>query len=137
MVLAGTDSSWTILLPGFLVASVGTGLFNPAVTAVALGSAPIGQSGLAAGVNDTFRQAGLAIGVAALGALVPAEEALGGGSPAQYVAGMHDALWAAAAVALAGSIAAGVLIRGARPDAAQPVQDTDPVVEAERVLQPA
>ena len=51
--------------------AVGTGLFNPAVTAVALGSAPPEQSGLAAGVNDTFRQAGIAVGIAALGALSP------------------------------------------------------------------
>ena len=58
---------------------IGTGLFNPAVSAVALGSVPPEQSGLAAGVNDTFRQAGIAVGVAALGALVPAEAALGGG----------------------------------------------------------
>ena len=40
------------------------------------------QSGVAAGVHDTFRQAGIAVGVAALGALIPAEDALGGGSAA-------------------------------------------------------
>ena len=61
------------LLPGMLVALIGTGLFNPAVTNVALSSVPIEQSGVAAGVNDTFRQAGIAVGVAALGALIPAE----------------------------------------------------------------
>ena len=32
-----SDSSWTALLPGLLVAMIGTGLFNPAVSAVALG----------------------------------------------------------------------------------------------------
>ncbi|HKE16557.1 MAG TPA: MFS transporter, partial [Kofleriaceae bacterium] len=63
MALAQADSSWTILLPGMLLAAVGTGLFNPSVIAVALGSVPIEQSGLAAGVNDTFRQAGIAVGV--------------------------------------------------------------------------
>ena len=66
-------------MPGLLVACIGTGLFNPALTNVALGSVPVEQSGLAAGVNDTFRQAGIAVGVAALGALIPAEAALGGG----------------------------------------------------------
>jgi predicted MFS family arabinose efflux permease len=115
MTIAGEDSSWAMLMPGFLVAAVGTGLFNPAVTAVALGSAPLEQSGLAAGVNDTFRQAGIAVGVAALGALVPAEAAFGGGSPAEFVSGLHDALWVGGAVALAGAVAAAVLIRGARP----------------------
>src|SRR3954468_20660216 len=75
----GVHSSWLALEPGFLVASIGTGIFNPAVSQVALGSAPQHMSGLAAGVNDTFRQAGIAVGVAAFGAMVPATGALGGG----------------------------------------------------------
>jgi EmrB/QacA subfamily drug resistance transporter len=114
MVMAETGSSWTAILPGVLVACVGTGLFNPAVTAVALGSVPVHQSGLAAGVNDTFRQAGIAIGVAGLGALVPAEAAFSGGQAAVYVAGLHDALWVGAVVAAAGAVAAGLLIRSDR-----------------------
>ena len=130
MTLAGTDSSWPILMPGFLTAAFGTGLFNPAVTAVALGSAPIEQSGLAAGVNDTFRQAGIAIGVAGLGALVPAQAALGGGSPAEYVAGLHDAMWVGAALAMAGAIAAAVLIRGVRAAEAPAVDVPDAALAA-------
>jgi len=117
MVMADETSSWTALLPGVLVASVGTGLFNPALTAVALNSVPAAQSGLAAGANDTFRQAGIAIGVAALGALVPAQAAFAGGQGATYVAGLHDALWVGAVVALAGAVAAGLLIRSDRAGA--------------------
>ena len=97
-----------------LVALIGTGLFNPSVIAVALGSVPAEQSGLAAGVNDTFRQAGIAVGVAALGALVPAGAALGEGSPQAYVDGLHDALLAGAGVALAAAVATALLIRGHR-----------------------
>jgi EmrB/QacA subfamily drug resistance transporter len=108
--LAGVESAWTIILPGEIVALVGTGLFNPALSAVALGTVPPEQSGVAAGVNDTFRQAGIAVGVAALGALIPAEAALGGGSATAYVDGMHDALWAGAALAAAGAVAAWFLI---------------------------
>ena len=48
--------------------------------------------------NDTFRQAGIAVGVAALGALIPAEAMLGGGSPLAFVDGLHDALWVSAVV---------------------------------------
>jgi EmrB/QacA subfamily drug resistance transporter len=114
MVLAAVDSNWTIVLPGEILALIGTGLFNPALTAVALGSAPAEQSGLAAGVNDTFRQAGIAIGVAGLGALIPAAGALGGGSPVEYVDGLRNALWAGAALAAAGAVAAAVLIRDRR-----------------------
>lgn len=111
------DSSWVALLPGFIVSMIGVGMFNPAVSNVALSSVPAEQSGLAAGVNDTFRQAGIAVGVAALGALVPAEAALGGGSPTAYVDGLSDALLAGAGLAVAGAAAAAVLIgrRAGRP----------------------
>jgi EmrB/QacA subfamily drug resistance transporter len=109
--LAGPESSWTALLPGLLVAGVGTGLFNPALTAVALGSAPVEQSGLAAGTNDTFRQAGIAIGVAGLGALVPAGAAFDPTRHGEYVDGLHEALWVGAGVAAVGAVAAAMLIR--------------------------
>jgi EmrB/QacA subfamily drug resistance transporter len=108
--LAGATSTWWIVVPGELVALIGTGLFNPAVTNVALSSVPVEQSGVAAGVNDTFRQAGIAVGVAALGALVPAEHALGGGSAVEYVNGLHDALWVGGGLAAVGALAAGLLI---------------------------
>jgi EmrB/QacA subfamily drug resistance transporter len=104
------DSSWTALLPGFLVASVGTGIFNPAVSAVALGSAPQHMSGLAAGVNDTFRQAGIAVGVAAFGALVPSDAGLGAGSPQAYVDGLHTALLAGAVLAGVGAVVSARLL---------------------------
>jgi EmrB/QacA subfamily drug resistance transporter len=108
--LADVDSSWTIVLPGELIALIGTGLFNPAVSAVALGSVPVEQSGVAAGVNDTFRQAGIAVGVAALGALIPAEGVFGGGGSAAYVDGLRDALLVGAALAAVGAVAAWRLI---------------------------
>jgi hypothetical protein len=104
------DSSWTALLPGLLVASVGTGIFNPAVSAVALGSAPQHMSGLAAGVNDTFRQAGIAVGVAAFGAMVPSSAGLGAGDPVAYVDGLHTALLAGAVLAAAGALVSARLL---------------------------
>jgi EmrB/QacA subfamily drug resistance transporter len=107
---AAVDSSWTVFLPGVMLACIGTGLFNPALSNVALGSVPVDQSGLAAGVNDTFRQAGIAVGVAALGALVPAEAAFGTGSPQAYVDGLQDALFVCAALCAAGAVASWVLI---------------------------
>ena len=64
-----TDSSWTALLPGFIVAGLGVGLLNPVIGDVALSVVPKEQSGMAAGINDTFRQVGIAVGVAAWGAV--------------------------------------------------------------------
>ena len=103
------DSAWTAILPGHILAAIGTGVLNPSISAAALGSVPERQSGLAAGVNDTFRQAGIAVGVAALGALVPAGAALGG-DPQAYVDGLHTALWVSAATAGIGAVAAAALI---------------------------
>jgi EmrB/QacA subfamily drug resistance transporter len=63
------DSGWGALLPGFLVAGIGVGLLNPVVADVALSVVPTERSGMAAGINDTFRQVGVAVGVAAWGAI--------------------------------------------------------------------
>ena len=124
MLIVGVDSSWTAILPGLLLASVGTGLFNPTGSALALNALPDQQSGLAAGANDTFRQTGVAVGIAALGTLVPASAALGG-NPQAYVNGLHHALIVSAAVALVGAVAtARLLIPGGLPAEAETVTET-------------
>lgn len=110
MLLAGARTSWTAVLPGVLVASIGTGLINPGLAAIAMGSLPDEQSGLAAGVNDAFRTGGTAVGIAAFGALVPAAAALGHGSPQAYVTGLHHALIVGAALAASGSVLCALLL---------------------------
>jgi len=110
MTFATENSSWTVILPGFLLASVGTGLFNPALAGVAMSSAPIEMSGLASGVNDTFRQGGIAVGVAALGALIPTTGVHL--HDAAYVDGMHTAFIVSAAVCAIGAVAGWRLIAG-------------------------
>jgi EmrB/QacA subfamily drug resistance transporter len=134
--LAGTDSSWPILMPGFIVASIGTGLFNPALTNVALSSAPQEASGVAAGVNDTARQAGIAVGVAALGALIPAEHAFGG-NPAEYVSGMHDALLAGGIVAAIGALAGWFLISSKYGAAAEAPAEEEKQAAPQATIRPA
>jgi EmrB/QacA subfamily drug resistance transporter len=109
MLMIGVDSAWTAILPGLLVTSIGTGLFNPTGSALALNALPDEQSGLAAGANDTFRQTGVAVGIAALGTLVPADAALGGNLQA-YVDGLHHALIASAVIAAAGAAATAWLL---------------------------
>jgi EmrB/QacA subfamily drug resistance transporter len=139
--LAEADSSWTVILPGLLIACVGTGLFNPALTNVALGSVPAEHSGVAAGVNDTYRQAGIAVGVAALGALIPAEHAFGGGDPEAYVNGFHDALIAGGVLAALGAVAAYCLISKSYGAAAEAPAETpaseQPAIVAKPVLEGA
>jgi hypothetical protein len=61
-------------------------------------------------VNDTFRQAGIAVGVAALGAMIPTA-ALAKGDVTSYVDGLHNALAVGAGLAAIGAVAAAYLLR--------------------------
>jgi hypothetical protein len=63
------SSGWTALLPGFIVSGAGLGLVNPALASTAIGVVPPQRSGMAAGINNTFRQVGTATGIAVLGAI--------------------------------------------------------------------
>lgn len=111
MTMAGVRSSWTVLLLGEVLAGVGTGVFNPAVAHVALASVSGRDNGLAAGVNDAFRQTGIAMGIAVLGVLIPARDALETGSASAYVHGLHTALIVGAVVCALGALASAVLLR--------------------------
>ena len=71
MLIAGVNAAdeWTGLLGGFIVAGAGIGLLNPVIADVAVSVVPKEQSGMASGINDTFRQVGVALGVAVWGAI--------------------------------------------------------------------
>jgi EmrB/QacA subfamily drug resistance transporter len=60
---------WTTLLPGFIVAGIGIGMTNPMIAETALAVVPAARAGMASGINSTFRQVGIATGVAGLGAV--------------------------------------------------------------------
>jgi len=60
---------WTHLIPGLTVAGVGIGLINPPLASTAVGVVEVRRSGMASGVNSTFRQVGIATGIAALGSI--------------------------------------------------------------------
>ena len=135
-----SDSGWTTLLAGMIVAGVGIGLANPAIGSTALGVVEPTRSGMASGFNNTCRLGGVTIGVAALGAifqsridaklaeLVPhvpsglaaSVAARGPDSlPAKvasaarqaFVAGLNEILLIGAATVLVGSLAVLALIR--------------------------
>jgi EmrB/QacA subfamily drug resistance transporter len=63
------DSGWTALLVGFLVAGVGIGITNPGIGQAAIAVVPVEKAGMGSGINTTFRQVGIATGVASLGAI--------------------------------------------------------------------
>ncbi len=61
------SSSWTHLLGGFVLAGIGSGLVNPPLASTAVGVVRPERSGMASGVNSTFRQVGIAAAIAAYG----------------------------------------------------------------------
>jgi predicted MFS family arabinose efflux permease len=71
LLMGGLDPTdeWTALLGGFVLAGAGVGLINPVIADVAVSVVPKEQSGMASGINDTFRQVGIAVGIAAWGAI--------------------------------------------------------------------
>lgn len=65
-------SSWTHLIPGFVVAGFGSGAVNPPLASTAIGVVTERQAGMASGVNSTFRQVGLATAIAVFGSVFTA-----------------------------------------------------------------
>lgn len=67
--LVDAGSAWTALLPAMVVMGVGMGIFNPPRATVSIGVAEPAKAGMAAGIGETFQQVGIAVGIAAFGAL--------------------------------------------------------------------
>jgi EmrB/QacA subfamily drug resistance transporter len=69
MTAVDASSAWTVLIPGFLLAGAGVGMINPPLASTAVGVVHYSRSGMASGINNTFRQVGIATGIAGLGAV--------------------------------------------------------------------
>jgi DHA2 family methylenomycin A resistance protein-like MFS transporter len=92
------DTPYAQLVPAFVLWGGGLGLLTPAVVAAAMGAVEPERSGLAAAVNNTARQAGGAIGIAAFGAL----------AAHGVLQGLHEAALIAAALYLVAAVATGL-----------------------------
>jgi EmrB/QacA subfamily drug resistance transporter len=125
-----THSGWTALLPGFLLAGIGIGMVNAPLAATAVSVVEPRRAGMASGVNNTFRQVGIATGIAALGAIFQStikSHLHGAGSAkavafgavhqggelarAAFIAGLDRILLIGAIVAFTGAVLALLLIR--------------------------
>jgi MFS family permease len=125
-----TSSGWTVLLAGFIVGGIGIGLVNPALATTAISTVPREQAGVGSGINATFRQVGIATGIAGLGAIfqhqVSAYVTAHGGaasgsqasqtgfsipSPAAFISGLNDILWVGTGLAAVGAVLTFALVR--------------------------
>lgn len=69
LTVVSPSSPWTALIPGFVLQGLGVGIANPPLAASAIGVVEPERGGMASGINSTFRQVGIATGVAAFGAI--------------------------------------------------------------------
>jgi hypothetical protein len=117
-----------------IIAGAGTGLVTVPLASTAVGVVDISRAGMASGINSTFRQIGLAAGIAVLGSVftarlntsAPGDPTSGLAARAAYTAALNDILVIGAAVALASAALSLVLIR--RRDfvpAPRPVQGSE------------
>ncbi|MFD8302907.1 MFS transporter [Streptomyces sp. NPDC059690] len=113
-------STASALVPGLVLLGVGTGLVAPGLAGAALAAVPQDRHGMAGGAVNTFRQLGLALGIAVYGTVLtsrmqdtlphgPAHALAGGGAAALGGAFSEHALRTAFAAGLnSGAGAAGV-----------------------------
>ena len=97
---SGAAAPYASLLPAMLAWGVGLALLTPAVVASAVAAVPPARAGLASGVNNTCRQAGGAIGIAAYGSIA------GPPASARFVAGFHVTAAVTAVLFLAAAVVA-------------------------------
>jgi hypothetical protein len=91
------DASWMRLLPGLVVAGVGSGIANAALGRLAVESVPPVRAGMGSGANNTARYLGGAAGVALVISLASA-----GGR--HLVAGWNTAAAVSAALCALGAL---------------------------------
>jgi EmrB/QacA subfamily drug resistance transporter len=115
LLMRGLDASsdWTHLIPGFLIAGLGSGLVNPPLASTAVGVVEPRFAGMASGINSTFRQVGIATSVAALGSILAGHTAgaTGVAERAGFVDGLNVLFLISGLLAIFGGICALVLIR--------------------------
>lgn len=134
MTVLDPGDSWTVALPGLVLCGLGFGLANPTVAAVTLAVAPADRAATATGMNSTFRQVGVATGVAALGAIfdhalgdVETGLALSAGPTslataevqAAYGVALDRVFLTGSAIAAAGALLAFLLVQGVGPTPAE------------------
>lgn len=108
------SSHWTALLPGMIVGGIAIGAISPSLATAMVSVLPVERSGMSAGVNNTFRQLGIAMGVAGLGAIFDARVQQGAGDLLGIVSGLDAVALASAVVALVAATIAWPLLRGHR-----------------------
>jgi EmrB/QacA subfamily drug resistance transporter len=111
----GLRSSFWHMVPGFMLGGIGMSFVMTPMSAAAMGAVPVAKSGVASGVLNTFRQVGVALGIAVMGAILAnraaAAAANGADRPHAFMHGFTFGLRVSALICVGAAITAGVLVR--------------------------
>ncbi|WP_028061970.1 MFS transporter [Solirubrobacter soli] len=123
LLMRGLDptSDWTHFIPGFLVAGIGAGFINVPLASTAVGVVEPARAGMASGINSTFRQVGIATGVAALGAIFSHHVTSAATPVAGFVDGLNSIMLVGAVLAFGAAVTSLTLIRSRDFVRSQPV----------------
>ena len=102
LAVAGTHSSYWLLVAPLMAAGLGMSLVMPAATTAVMEAAPAERGGIASATLNAARQVGGVIGVALLGTLVA--------SRSDFVAGLRTAMVIAGGVFVLGAILTGLFV---------------------------
>jgi EmrB/QacA subfamily drug resistance transporter len=127
--LASPTVAYADLVGPFVIAGVGMGLFFAPVANVVLGSVRPEQEGQASGANNAIRELGGVLGVSVLATIFAQNGSYQ--SPQSYVDGLVPAVYAGAAIAAIGAVAALFITRARRHEApsGEPDRSADPSLE--------
>jgi len=116
---------YATLVPGFIVAGVGMGLFFAPIADIVLSSVPAAEEGKASGATNTIREVGGVFGVAVLASVFSANGSYA--TPAEYVAGLQPAIALGAGIVAVAAVVAVALPGRIRRPADGESEVTDPV----------
>ncbi|GAA2485362.1 MFS transporter [Streptomyces longisporus] len=154
MTVLDAGSTASALAPGMVLVGVGTGLAAPGIAGAALAAVPPERSGMAGGAINTFRQLGLALGIAVYGTVLTsrmqstlphdAAHALAGGAAgalrggfsehalrSAFASGLNTAAVAAGLTATVAGALVIVLVRTARPARTEVTETSAPTLTEE------
>ena len=96
--------AYPLLVPGFILAGVGMGLFFAPIANVVLSSVDPIEEGQASGATNTIREIGGVFGVAVLASVFSSNGSYA--SPTTFVDGLVPAVWVGAAIVAVGAVVA-------------------------------
>lgn len=155
MTVLDAGSTASVLAPGMVLVGVGTGLVGPGIAGAALAAVPAERSGMAGGAVNTFRQLGLALGIAVYGTVLTsrmqstlphdAAHALAGGAAgalrgafsehalrSAFASGLNTAAVAAGLTATVAGALVIVLVRTGRPTRTEVTESSASTLTEER-----